>query len=129
MVLRPPTRRVQHLDLAFSGCRGVVSEREGKIDEAARWYQAAAELFPTAADPVYNLAVLDWKRGDWPSAAARFAMRSVGESTRVSTIFNPLRRKDEPVSVASTTASARLPAVNKNSQGVGVGKLIREWRG
>jgi len=52
---------------------GVVSEREGKPEEATRWYHTAAERFPAAADPVFNLAVMDWKRKDWPGASAGFA--------------------------------------------------------
>lgn len=52
---------------------GVVSEKEGKADEAARWYKMAAERFPSAADPVFNLGVMAWKRGDWNAAAINFS--------------------------------------------------------
>jgi tetratricopeptide (TPR) repeat protein len=51
---------------------GVVLERLGKIDDAKRAYVAAAERFPKAADPVYNLGVLAWKEKNWAIAAAHF---------------------------------------------------------
>jgi tetratricopeptide (TPR) repeat protein len=37
----------------------------GKLTEAKLQYHTAAERFPQAADPVFNLAVLAWKDGNW----------------------------------------------------------------
>ncbi len=45
---------------------GVVLEKQGRVPEAQAQYERTAVLFPTAADPVFNLSVLAWKRGDWP---------------------------------------------------------------
>lgn len=44
---------------------GVVLERMGKLTEAKLQYHIAAERFSQAADPVFNLAVLAWKDGNW----------------------------------------------------------------
>lgn len=44
---------------------GVVYERAGRIEDAKFQYKKAAQLFPDAADPVFNLAVLAWNESDW----------------------------------------------------------------
>lgn len=46
---------------------GVVYERLGRWDQAKAQYQKAAGLFPHAADPVFNLAVMAWHKKEWPS--------------------------------------------------------------
>lgn len=51
---------------------GVVFEKQGRRDEARAQYQKAAQQFPAAVDPVYNLAVLAWDDKDWKNAAAYF---------------------------------------------------------
>lgn len=51
---------------------GVVLERQGRLPEARRQYERAAELFPDAADPVFNLGVLAWKARDWPRVVSYF---------------------------------------------------------
>lgn len=51
---------------------GVVCERMGRLEEAAKWYRVSAERYPDGADSVYNLAVLAWNGGDWKAAAGHF---------------------------------------------------------
>ncbi|MCG3203701.1 MAG: hypothetical protein KCHDKBKB_00373 [Elusimicrobia bacterium] len=46
---------------------GVVYERSNRLQDAVMQYEKTARLFPDAVDPVFNLAVLAWKKGDWPS--------------------------------------------------------------
>ncbi len=49
---------------------GVVLEKSGRIAEAKAQYEQTKKLFPTAADPVFNLAVLAWKENDWPTVVS-----------------------------------------------------------
>ncbi len=44
---------------------GVVLERQGRLEEALAQYQKTADLFPTQADPLYNIAVALWSGQDW----------------------------------------------------------------
>lgn len=47
---------------------GVVYLRQGRTDDAKAQYLKCTELFPTAADGFYNIAVLEWQRQNWGEA-------------------------------------------------------------
>jgi tetratricopeptide (TPR) repeat protein len=46
---------------------GLIEERLGHSERAQAGYEAALRQDPACADAHYNLAVLYWKRGDWPT--------------------------------------------------------------
>jgi len=54
-----PDAQQAHINL------GVVYEKLGDTPSAEAEYRTSSELFPGVPDPVFNLAVLAWKRGDW----------------------------------------------------------------
>lgn len=51
---------------------GVALEKLGRRAEAREQYEKAAQRFPKAHDPVFNLGVLAWQDQNWAKAADYF---------------------------------------------------------
>jgi tetratricopeptide (TPR) repeat protein len=87
------------LDIQAQNNYGVVLERMGETGKAEMQYLKTAERFPAAADPVFNLAVLSWKSGDWAKV--------------VSYLEEVLRRKPDHAEAGKFLIQARQ-RLNKN---------------
>ena len=55
---------------------GEVKFAKGETDEAAKWYQKAADLDPTWGKPIFKLGLVQLNKGDKDGADRRCSRRS-----------------------------------------------------